>query len=384
MLGLMIIGLVFASGCMGGGKGEPTSSSVETTSTQTTSTTETTQSQTPTTTSASHSETTSTSTPTVTTTQTTTTQESTTITTTTATSTTTTPTEEAYWSHPWEYVPVIVKGEKYLITYYKYDYKIQPNQSAPVYEYIVEKSVGKAKVHIYGQDMTGSKVDLGEKEVYEYVTVVTPVKGAALDDKLTFRIWFVSNKSEAFLYPWDVLWMTYISPYSQNKDFAGMKFEYKNSEFLFTNPAPFRSGLFPYFGGDQNAFSDISEDLGYLYMGWAATINFGIWYDWEDYNLLIPQKGTWSDMQGHSWEWSTTPDGSTEYSGIPFRLVSFSWKYQGTPESVSMSGKGKVSPYLPLLIEGDGYYGYKDPKTGKSLTIYAYLKLEDLKLEKVS
>lgn len=74
-------------------------------------------------------------------------------------------------------MPVKIGDEAYWITYYKYDYRIQPNQSAPVYEYIIEKESGKAKVHVYGRDILGNKVNLGEKEIYQYVTTVTPVKG---------------------------------------------------------------------------------------------------------------------------------------------------------------------------------------------------------------
>ncbi len=383
-LALLFVGLVFVSGCIGGTTSQTTStlttSSSETTSTQggTSSSMETSQQSSttvPTTTTHTSTQTTPTSTQSETSTQTMTM---------TTTTTTSTPTEKAYWVHPWEYAPVKIGSEEYWITYYKYDYKIQPNQSAPTYEYTVEKSVEKTKIHVYGQDMSGNKVDLGEKEVYAYRTIVTPVKTASLDDTLTFTVWYVSNKSRAFLYPWDVLWLSYLSPYSQDKEFVGMKFEYKGEEFLFTNPVPFQSGLFPYFEGNQQAFSDIAEDLNYLYMGWAATLNFGIWYSWENYNLLVHQSGTWSDNLGHSWEWSTEPDGTVDYSGVTFKLADFTWKYRGTAEGISMGGKGKVSPYLPLLVEGEGHYGYKDPKTGESLVIYAYLKLEDLKLEKVS
>ncbi|WP_461865295.1 hypothetical protein [Thermococcus sp.] len=398
MLAILIIGVVFASACIGGSTTSQTTSSPTLTTSSSSPGTTTTQggtssSQQSSTTTSTTTHTGSTSTQIETSTQTSsqtttgteTETETTTVTETTTTTSTSTPTEKAYWSHPWEYAPVEVGGEKYWITYYKYDYKIQPNQSAPVYEYIVEKSVEKTKIHVYGQDMSGNKVDLGEKEVYAYKTVVTPVKGAAMDDKITFTLWFVSNESDAFLYPWNALWaQRYLSPAVQDKNFVGMKFEYKGNAFVFMNPAPFKSGLFPYFEGDSKPFEKIDNDLSYLYMGWAATLNFGIWYDWENYNLLVPQSGTWSDNLGHSWEWSTKPDGTVEYSGISFKLVDFTWKYKGTAEGVSMAGKGKVSPYLPLLVKGDGHYNYKDPKTGNILTIYAYLKLKDLKLQKVS
>ena len=376
---LLMVGLVIASGCMGGGgESSTTSPPHETGETSATSTTES-----PTTT---HPITTTTSSQTTSTT--TSSQETPTTTSTstapTTTTTTQTPTEEAYWEHPWEYAPINIDGERYLITYYKYDYKVQPNQSSPIYEYIIEKSVEKTQVHVYGQDMEMNKVDVGEQEVYAYTTVVTPVKAKGMKDTLTFTIWFVSNQSEAFLYPWDVLWMSYVSPTGSGEDFVGMMFEYKGSRFIFLNPTPFQSGLFPYFEGDQETFDELNDDLFNLYTGWVATLHFGIWYAWEDRNVLIPQSGVWSDMQGHGWEWSTTPDGTVTYDGKTFKLVDFQWKYKGAPEGVSMDGKGKFSPYLPLLVEGDGHYSYSDPQTGENTVIYAYFKLEDLKLEKVS
>ncbi|ASA76832.1 hypothetical protein CDI07_00475 [Thermococcus sp. 5-4] len=300
------------------------------------------------------------------------------------TTTTSTPTEEAYWAHPWEYAPIEVNGERYIITYYKYDYKVQPDQNSPTYEYIVEKSVEKTKVHVYGMTVTGSKIDYKEHDAYAYTTVVTPVKAASLKDKLTITVWFVFNRSEAFLYPWDVLWISYLSPTSRDREFVGIQVQYGDRTFLLTSPAPYRNDLLPYFEGDKDILSDINEDMTYLYMGWMATLHFGIWYAWENKNVLIPQSGVWSDMQGHSWAWNTKPDGTASFSGITFKLVDFEWKYQGSPEGVSMDGKGKFSPYLPLLVEGDGHYSYSDPKTGEKTVIYAYFKLEDLRLEKVS
>ncbi|ASJ08471.1 hypothetical protein A3L11_04180 [Thermococcus siculi] len=277
-----------------------------------------------------------------------------------------------------------IGGESYWITYYKYDYKVQPNQSAPVYEYIIEKSVGKESVDVCGMDLMGNKKDLGEQEVYAYRTVVTPVKGKALDDTLTITVWYVSNMSEAFLYPWDVMWMGYMSPTgATDKNFVGIQFEYKGQTMRLTNPAPFQSGLFPCVEGDSDSLGEIGDDLSYLYMGWVAVIHLGFWYEWSDVNVLVPQSGAWTDLQGHSWAWSTTPDGTASYSGHTFKLVDFQWSYEGTVEGVKLQGQGKFSPDLPLVVESEGYYSYQDEE-GKTTVIYGYLKLEDLKLEKVS
>lgn len=278
-----------------------------------------------------------------------------------------------------------LNGETYWITYYKYYYKVQPNQSAPVYEYIVEKSVGKETVDVCGMDMMGNTVDLGEHEAYAYKTIVTPVKAEKLQGKLTVTVWYLSNVSEAFIYPWDVTWMGYMSPTgSPSGDFVGIQFDYIGQTFRIMNPNPFQSGLFPCAKGESDAFSNIGQDLTNLYIGWVATLHLGLWYSWEETNVLVPQSGVWTDGDGHSWSWSTTPDGSATYDGKSFKLVDFQWNYQGTVEGVKLQGSGKFSPHLPLLVEGDGYYSYKDEESGKTTVIYAYVNIEDLKLEKVS
>lgn len=196
-------------------------------------------------------------------------------------------------------------------------------------------------------------------------------------------MWFLSNSSEAFLYPWDALWMSYLSPYSKDKDFVGIEFDYKGDTLVFTNPAAFGSSLFPYFEGNRDELSAIGDDLTYLYPGWVAVLQMGFWYNWKGVNVLVPQSGTWSDMQGHSWAWSTNPDGSTEYSGLTFKLVDFQWNYEGTVEGVKLQGKGRFSPSIPIVLESDGYSTYRDQKTGRTTVIYGYMKLEDLRLEKV-
>lgn len=165
----------------------------------------------------------------------------------------------------------------YTITYYRYAYKVRPNQTSPVYEYILEKRVEKTKIHVYGQDMRLNKIDLGEHEVHAYETVVTPVKAVSMNSKLVITIWYVSNKSNAFLYPWDVSWFAMISPYTQNTEFVGMEFEYKGEKFLFMNPAPFQSGLLPYFEGNDELLGSLNEDLTNIYMGWVSVLHLAVW-----------------------------------------------------------------------------------------------------------
>lgn len=234
-------------------------------------------------------------------------------------------------------------------------------------------------------DMMGNTVDLGTHEAYAYKTTVTPINAENLQGKLTVTVWYISNVSEAFIYPWDILWMGYMAPMGgYDNNFVGIQFEYQGQSFRLMNPSPFQTGLFPCVTGNGDISEDLSQDLTNLYIGWVATVQFGIWGEWSTTNVLVPQTGVWSDGQGHSWQWSTTPDGTVTFSGITFKLVNFQWEYTGTPEGVSLDGKGKFSPYLPILVEGDGHFTYKDEQTGKTTVIYAYLKLEDLRLEKLN
>ncbi|KQH82576.1 hypothetical protein [Thermococcus thioreducens] len=372
VLVLLLLGMVVASGCLGGG-GETSTTPSSPTTTPGTSTEATSPSSAP-----SPSAPSGTTPSPVTETQTTATETSS------ATETETqTPTEEAYWENPWEYAPINIKGETYWITYYKYRYKIQPDQNSQIYEYVIEKSVDKTTVNVCGMDIMGNKKDLGEQEAYAYRTVVNPIKAAGLDDTLTITVWYLSNMSDAFIYPWDVLWFSYMSPTGAGDNvFVGIQFDYKGRSFSVMNPAPFQSGLFPCFDGDMTLPDAVNEDLGYLYMGWVALVHLGFWYEWSNVNVLVPQSGVWSDGMGHTWTWSTSPDGVTSYSGFTFKLVNYQWKYEGTVEGVKLQGEGKFSPDLPLVIESEGYYSYKDPNTGQTTVVYGYLKLEDLKLDK--
>jgi len=375
----LMVGLVVASGCMGGG-GSETSSSSQTTSTTSSYSTTTQSSMTTTsssTTSSTHPTTTSS-------TSSTSTSSSSTQTSTSTTTTTTSPAEELYWSNPWEYSTVNVNGDEYKVTYYKIYYKVQPNQSSPIYEYVVEKTMKKTKIHVYGTDFSGNKVDLGEKEVYEYTTIVTPEKAAQLQGKLTIKVWYTKENGDVFIYPWEMGWLSYMGGYGgSGGDFVGFQVEYGGNTFTVTSPAPFQAGLLPYMNGNSKWMDEVGEDLMNLWMGWFAVVQVGIWTAWEDKNLAVPQSGTWSDMMGHTWAWSTKPDGTRTFSGITFKLIDAQWKYSGSPEGVSLSGKATVAPKLFLPIEVEGHFTYANSETGKTTTIYGYMKIEDLKLEKV-
>ncbi|WP_297436437.1 hypothetical protein [Thermococcus sp.] len=382
VLSLILLGLVVASGCLGGGRGA-TSTTPPTHTTGGSSPTGTTGSPTTTppgtTTTSGQATGTTTSSP-ETPTSTETPGENPT------TTTTQTPAEEAYWEHPWEYAPVTINGKKYLVTYYKIHYKVQPNQSSPVYEYIVEKSVEKTKVHVYGTDLTGGTVDLGEHGVYEYTTVVTPIKAAELRGKLVLKVWYKEPVGEAFIYPWDAVWATYFNPYgsTQVNNFVGMEMDYEGQKMVMTNGAAFKTGLFPHLEGSSDWMNEVKTDLNNLYMGWFAVVHVAIWNDVGAHNMMAPQSGAIADSFGHKLEWSSNPDGTVTFSEVAFKLVDFQWKYSSASGDLSaISGKGKLSPYLFMPVEVDGHVSYLDEKTGESTTIYGYMKIEDLKLEKV-
>jgi len=292
----------------------------------------------------------------------------------TSTSSTTTPREELYWSNPWEYSTVKVEGGEYRVTYYRVDYRIRPNQSAPLYEYIIEKTLEKTTVPVYGVDLNGDKVDLGEREVYQYTTVVVPLKAAQLRDRLIIKVWYLTERDDAFLYPWHIGWLA-----PMGEGFVGFRFEYGNRSFTMTSPAQFQSGLMPYFEGDGELINDVNEDLANLYMGWLAITQLGLWSALSDLDLSVPRSGAWSDGF-HQWTWATEPDGSATFSGVKFRLVDARWEFTSA-DGVRLEGKAKIAPNLFLPVETEGYFSY----TGEEpVLVYGHMKVEDLKLEKVS
>ncbi|WP_048146559.1 hypothetical protein [Pyrococcus abyssi] len=289
--------------------------------------------------------------------------------------------EEAYWS-PWNNEPIEVNGKEYKIVGYQVNYKVQPSPDSETYEYKIEKSVRKVKVHIYGMSLSGGKVDLGEQEVYEYLTVITPIKAMNMEDKLIFRFWLPKESNEMFLYPWDVGWLGFFSPMGSSGDFSGLEFEYMGEKLTITNPTPYKSGLFPYVNGNGDFMEEVSDDLNNLYMGWAAMINLALWSAWSDKNVLVPQHGSWSDGL-HSWKWKTNPDGNVELSGMTFRVVNAEWNYSGGPENIDLSGKGRFSPKIPIPLYIEGRFYSKDPETGEEVEVYGEYELEDMKLEEI-
>ncbi|NJE54702.1 hypothetical protein [Thermococcus sp. 21S9] len=270
-----------------------------------------------------------------------------------------------------------MNGEKYIITHYVVIYKVRPNETSPLYEYRIEKTERKTNITVYGMDFSGSKVEVGTFEVYEYETVITPVKAFAMEEPLTIKVWYTTRASDAFIYPWDMGWAS--ANYGQNK-VVGFEMDYKGKQLLYTNPMAVGKSAVPYMGGDQNIMDELNTDLMNLYYGWFAVLHVGIWADWSDRNLLVPQSGTWSDFFGHVWSWETKPDGTVEFSGVKFRVVEGTWSYAG-PEGVSMTGKAKVAPKIFIPLEVDGHFTFVD-NNGNPQTIYGYFKVEQLDLAK--
>ncbi|WP_460128976.1 hypothetical protein [Thermococcus prieurii] len=366
---LLVVVVLLASGCTGSNTSSKTSETPDTSPSPswTSSTTQTSSQETTETPSGTHSNSPS-STPTKTETETPT-----------STTSTSTQTEELYWTSPWEYSPIKVNGEKYVITHYVVLYKVKPNETSPLYEYRIEKTERKKKVKVYGTDFSGNKVDVGTFEVYEYETVITPVKAVSMKEKLIIKVWYTERASDAFIYPWDMGWATGGSGQNQ---VVGFEMDYGDRQMLYTNPMAVGKSAIPYIGGDQNIMDELNTDLMNLYYGWFAVLHVGMWADWSGKNLLVPQSGTWRDFFGHTWNWQTRPDGTVEFSGIKFRVIEGTWSYAG-PEGVSMKGKAKVAPRIFIPLEVDGHFSFVDDN-GNPRTIYGYFKIEELDLAKAS
>jgi len=289
--------------------------------------------------------------------------------------------EEAYWK-PWEYSTVRKNGAEYKIIGYRLSYKVRPSSDSETYEYTIEKNVKRTKIQVFGIGLSGEKVDLGKKNVYEYETTVTPINSVNMEDKLIFRFWLTNESQDMFIYPWDIGWSGIFSPMGGEERFVGVEFEYRGKKFTVINPTPYKKGLFPYINGNSEWMKELNDDLNNLYMGWAAMVNLALWSAWSDKNVLVPQQGTWSDGT-HSWEWETRPDGEITFSGVTFRVINAEWKYSGEPEGIKLSGNGKFAPeiFIPLSVEG--WFSSKDPKTGENIEIYGAYELQDIKLEEI-
>ncbi|WP_457753658.1 hypothetical protein [Thermococcus sp.] len=289
---------------------------------------------------------------------------------------TNTETVYATWGNPWDLTkPVKINGKSYYITYIKYRFKVRSEEGGEIYEYIVEKRRGKTKIHVYGMEIdfqTGEKkkVDLGEFEVYEYYGKITPVKSKEMDKPLEVVSWSQNTdniNSQFFAYP------VVSGLEAGGPDIVGIKMTYGDQKYEAYNPlAVGKMEYTPYVEGDLNWYGNIA-DIQNMYMAFFTMTSFGIWGAFIEENLYEKSSGTWGYL-GYQYNYEIDPDGTVSIGGHSFKVSNTKWSY--VFGNIQGQGRAVIAPNLPIPIEAEGVF------VGQGANYYTYIKIEDLGFEK--
>ncbi|AIF70239.1 hypothetical protein PAP_09305 [Palaeococcus pacificus DY20341] len=291
--------------------------------------------------------------------------------------------ESATWVSPWDaYRPIEIDGQKYMITYIKYHLRVRTEEGGDIYEYKVEKKREKTKIHIYGNKVnmeTGEqeKVDLGEFEVYEYYGKITPINSADMEAPLEYTVWVkerTENTDTFFLFPSLDFFALYASLYGGG-DVIGISITYGDQRFIFYNPGAVGDmSTMPYQEGDMDLISNI-PDIGNIYTSWYGFYTFGIWTAIEGEDLYKAKKGSWGFM-GYQYNYEIDPDGTVNLGGKGFKVSTVRWTY--TLGNIQGQGEATLSANLPIPIEAKGVFIEQN-----GANIFTHVKIEDIRFEKV-
>lgn len=273
----------------------------------------------------------------------------------------------ATWQSPWEsYNPVELGGKNYYITHIEYVYTAGYNDGSK-YTFDVMKERGYAQIHVYASE-NGNKKDLGTFKVFAYHGRLTPVNNDTLPG-LEYWIFVkerTKNSDTYFLAPI----LNFGALISGNV--VEVEIVSGSERYFWSNPAAL--GMYdkmPYQAGDLNdVFSSIDSGIGTI---WTAVISSGIWTGLENYDLTKPGQYDWSGM-GISYHYKITPDGTVTFGGKTFRTANVEWSY--SIGGVSVTGKGKVAPALPIPIHFEGTFA--NPMEG--VGTWSKFELKDLRL----
>ncbi|WP_461865293.1 hypothetical protein [Thermococcus sp.] len=279
----------------------------------------------------------------------------------------TTETGTATWQTPWEaYNPVKLGGKNYYITHVRYLYTAGYNDG-PKYTFDVMKERGYAQIHVYASE-GGAKKDLGTFKVFAYHGKLTPVNNDTLPG-LEYWI-FVKDRTKdtdaSFLAPI----LNFGALISGNT--VEVEIVSGSERYFWSNPAAL--GMYsemPYQEGDLNdVLSSIDEGIGTI---WTAVVSSGIWTGLENYDLTEPGQYDWNGM-GISYHYKISPDRTVTFDGKTFKTANVEWSY--SLGGVSVSGKGKVAPALPIPVHFEGIF--VNPVQG--LKTWSEFELKDVKL----
>ncbi|WP_223208990.1 MULTISPECIES: hypothetical protein [Pyrococcus] len=291
--------------------------------------------------------------------------------------------EYASWSNPWDSSkPIKVGNDLYLISYIKYKYRVRTEEGGPIYEYEIEKSRGKTKIHVYGTkiDMeTGKseKVDIGEFEVYEYYGKITPISGKEMNETFEYRLWVLKNDEDVdsmFLFPSLDFFTLYASLYGGGENTVGLWIKYGDTVIELYNPgAVGEMGVTPYSEGDFNLLNKLS-DIEAIYLGWVNFYTFGFWNILEERDIYTNTKGS-EGILGYQYNYEINPDGKITLGGLKFRVSNIKWTYQ--VQGVTGQGEATIAANLPIPIESKGVF------IAQGVNVFTHVKIEDIKFEKL-
>ena len=275
----------------------------------------------------------------------------------------------ATWETPWDaYNPVRINGESYYITYIKYTFTVKTPDGSQTYE--VEKRRGYIKTHVYSEE-NGQKKDLGEFNLFAYYEKVIPLNGTNATEPFEYLVAVKDRTKDTdqwFLNPLPALGALGTGGAVIAEAKSG------SSYFYWSNPAAVgHYSELPYTEGNLDS---VLGDIGkYLGQAWTALLGSGAWSGLEGHDLMQRDEYSFSFM-GLEYSYKIEPDGTVTLDGKRFRVSNVKWSYSAM--GATLQGKATIAPELPVPIETEGTFASLSTGTKG----YSKLKLEGIKLEK--
>lgn len=278
----------------------------------------------------------------------------------------------ATWRAPWDaYNPVNLSGEKYYITYVRYTFTVKTPSGKHTYE--VEKRRGYVKAHVYANE-NGRKKDLGVFNLFAYYEKLTPINNPNMTAPFECLI-LVKERTNAT----DEHFLNPLPNFGAlgTGDSVVAEIRYGNNYFYWSNPPAIgQYSESQYTEGSIESVMKGLRDYGdYIAQEWVSILGSGAWKGLKGHNLLRKDEYNFS-FAGGKYHFKIKPDGTVTLDRKEFRVSNVEWSY--SEMGIAMQGNATIAPALPIPLETEGAF------SSGSGGVYAYsrFKLEDIKLEK--